>query len=138
MISLEAGLGVLRAQHKQLQAQIAELKRAASVGSDVKLALELLRADLVPHLYTEEAVIGPVLQRFAPHRFELLHAEHAHQRAVLQLLTSRVEPEGLAQAAAKLADDLLEDIEAEERDLFATVMAHAGERTALASAIDHR
>ena len=131
MISLEAGLGVLRAQHRELQVSIAELQRAAAGWSDLKLALAVVRAQLIPHLQTEEAIVGPVLERVAPRRFELLQAEHAHQRAVLQLLLSRQHSEALAHAAQQLAGDLLEDIAAEERDLFTAVASYTAERTAL-------
>ena len=135
MIALETGLEVLRAQHLKLRTLIADLKQAAKEHADVNAALAMLRAELVPHLYAEEAVIGPVLAKFDPQRFELLEAEHAHQRAVLYMIEQRQHSPALARAAADLADDLLADIEAEERDLFRVVAAHArsGVRTALSA-----
>ena len=77
------------------------------------------------HLSTEEALLGPVLERidaWGPVRLELMHAEHAHQRAVLAVLRSdraaALAPQLLARRAIGLLDDIVADMDAEDRDLL--------------------
>jgi hypothetical protein len=77
------------------------------------------------HLATEEALLGPVLERidaWGPVRLDLLRAEHAHQRAVLSVLRSdraaAVPPLTLARRLLGLLDDIIADMDAEDRDLL--------------------
>jgi len=123
----------LHAQHQQLRAVIAGVREAAldivgREGGDstgLRMRISVLRDDLERHLATEEALLGPVLERidaWGPVRLDLLRAEHAHQRAVLSLLRSdraaALPSLGLARRVLALLDDICADMDAEDRDLL--------------------
>jgi len=84
----------------------------------------LLERELLSHLADEEKLLAPILERidaWGPLRVDLLRAEHAHQRAVLALLTGeKAWPSGTVVAGRTLGlcDDLLTDMEFEERELL--------------------
>ena len=125
---------VLLIQHGRLRVRISALRTAAAAvltySSDVPqlAADELVRSvaafgeELTTHLATEEDMLVPALEASEPWgrmRIQLLRAEHAHQRGVLQVLRSSArQPAELATRAWTLASDVLADMEAEERDLF--------------------
>ncbi len=122
---------ILRAQHDGLRLliegmiQIARRVPAAPEKAEL-LAADLLRlrAALEGHLRDEEAFLGPILARldaWGPERLRLLHSEHAHQRALVDVLCSSLPqqaPAELARYALILAADLLEDMASEEHSLL--------------------
>ncbi|HTO99626.1 MAG TPA: hemerythrin domain-containing protein [Myxococcales bacterium] len=123
----------LHSQHQQLRTVIAGVREAAldivgREGGDstgLRMRISVLRDDLERHLATEEALLGPVLERidaWGPVRLDLLRAEHAHQRAVLSLLRSdraaALPSLGLARRVLALLDDICADMDAEDRDLL--------------------
>ncbi len=123
----------LQLEHQQLRTLIAQVRGAAVdvLGGEAADSQELrnqvgaLRTRLEEHLATEEALLGPVLERidaWGPVRLDLMRAEHAHQRAVLAVLRSdraaAIPPELLARRTLGLLDDILTDMDAEDRDLL--------------------
>ena len=123
----------LHGQHLHLRGVIARVREAALeiVGAEetdstsLRSLISELRDDLERHLTTEEALLGPVLERidaWGPVRLDLLRAEHAHQRAVLSVLRSdraaAVPPLKLARRVLGLLDDIIADMDAEDRDLL--------------------
>jgi iron-sulfur cluster repair protein YtfE (RIC family) len=123
----------LHDQHQHLRAVIARVREAAleivgaeeSDSTSLRSLISELRDDLERHLATEEALLGPVLERidaWGPVRLDLLRAEHAHQRAVLSVLRSdraaAVPPLTLARKVLGLLDDIIADMDAEDRDLL--------------------
>jgi len=137
MISLDETRTMLGAQHLALRDLIRELRiRAAEVlvagdrapddkAAPLRECIHRLRGCLERHLEAEEALLGPVLVRidaWGPQRVELMRAEHAHQRAVLKVLAGdRVRPleaHVVARRAWSLSEDILADMDAEDRDLL--------------------
>jgi iron-sulfur cluster repair protein YtfE (RIC family) len=123
----------LHGQHQHLRAVIARVREAAleivgaeeSDSTSLRSLISELRDDMERHLATEEALLGPVLERidaWGPVRLDLLRAEHAHQRAVLSVLRSdraaAVPPLTLARRLLGLLDDIIADMDAEDRDLL--------------------
>src|SRR5690349_11630984 len=135
MIGYDERRKLLLAQHENLRKLIAQMRAAAGsvlaadeIGSlrmlgRLRRAAEELELNFYAHLTTEEAILEPILSRidaWGAIRLDLLRAEHAHQRAVLAALRgAEGAPYGIARRAAALAEDLLRDIDAEERDLLA-------------------
>lgn len=122
---------VLLAQHEALRVTIGVVRLVAeehlagrAPGGELVACIGQLRAALEAHLCDEEAYLVPVLERldaWGPQRLALLRAEHAHQRAVLSVLcgpTASSVPEIMARRAVALADDLLADMESEERTVL--------------------
>jgi iron-sulfur cluster repair protein YtfE (RIC family) len=124
---------ILGTQHRALRALIARVHAAAlealqdEAGSSAGLRNQVgeLRDEMEKHLATEEALLGPVLERldaWGPVRLDLMRAEHAHQRAVLAVLRSdragALSPLLLARRVLGLLDDVLADMDAEDRDLL--------------------
>jgi len=122
---------ILRAQHarlrKTIEAARATARRALAAGGsggELQTAVILLERELLSHLADEEKLLAPILERidaWGPLRVDLLRAEHAHQRAVLALLTGeKAWPSGTVVAGRTLGlcDDLLTDMEFEERELL--------------------
>jgi iron-sulfur cluster repair protein YtfE (RIC family) len=118
-------------QHQALRGVMAELKtRAEEVLLDnrdpaaLHASLRRLHEAFERHLASEEELLEPILERidaWGPLRLELLRAEHAHQRAVLHALRSAEAmraPEVVARRAVALAEELLADMDAEERELL--------------------
>ena len=135
MLSHSHKRAVLRAQHDHLRESIAAVREAAasvSLSSEESLhergpalatAISILDRELRVHLATEEDLLGPVLgtiDPWGPVRLELMRAEHAHQRAVLEALrTDRaLGPREMARRAMDLTADVLADMEAEERGVL--------------------
>jgi len=123
----------LHAQHRQLRAAIAEVRRCAlellGTESDdcagLRSRVGALGDELERHLADEEALLEPILERidaWGPVRLDLLRAEHAHQRAVLALLRSdraaALPSLLLARRVISLLDDIATDMDAEDRDLL--------------------
>lgn len=123
----------LHAQHQQLRAVITDVREAAlevlgTEGEDsapLRMRISVLYDDLQRHLATEEALLEPVLERidaWGPVRLDLLRAEHAHQRAVLSVLRSdraaALPPQVLSRRVLGLLDDIMADMDAEDRDLL--------------------
>ena len=124
---------ILMTQHRDLRVLVANVRAAAleilEHGSDESSVLRNLigdlRTDMERHLATEEALLGPILERidaWGPVRLDLMRAEHAHQRAVLAVLRSdraaALSPQVLARRILGLLDDILADMDAEDRDLL--------------------
>jgi pimeloyl-ACP methyl ester carboxylesterase len=88
------------------------------------LAVIALKSELLAHLADEERLLEPILaviDAWGSIRAALLGAEHAHQRAVLAVLTGPVAWPAATLVAARtlsLCEDLLTDMEFEERELL--------------------
>jgi len=87
---------ILRGQHVHLRKTI-EAARSAATGAlagrispeELQRAVSALERELLAHLGEEERLLEPILGKldaWGPLRLTLLHAEHAHQRAVMALL----------------------------------------------------
>lgn len=123
----------LQRQHQRLRSLIAQVRGAAMgvleggtvSAQELRDQVGVLRTELLEHLLAEEALLGPVLERidaWGPVRLELMQAEHAHQRAVIAVLWSdravSLSPELLARRTLGLLDDIVTDMDAEDRDLL--------------------
>jgi len=130
-VSNEERRRILREQHSHLRQTIETARRAATESlegkgssGELQRAVGALERELLAHLDTEERLLEPILEgldAWGPIRLALLRAEHAHQRAVLAVLSGRP----AWPAAALVADrtlsmcrDLLIDMEFEERELL--------------------
>jgi hypothetical protein len=127
----EARRNILREQHAHLRETI-EMARAAARNTlatgrsagPLQIAVTALERELLAHLADEEALLVPILANldaWGPIRLGLLRAEHAHQRAVLTVLTGRPAwpaPTLVAGRTLSLCDDLITDMEFEERELL--------------------
>ncbi len=124
---------ILVNQHRDLRALIGNVRAAAlevlENATDDSIPLRNLIGELrdamEKHLATEESLLGPVLERidaWGPVRLDLMRAEHAHQRAVLAVLRSdraaALSPQLLSRRLLGLLDDILTDMDAEDRDLL--------------------
>ncbi|HYZ89081.1 MAG TPA: hemerythrin domain-containing protein [Myxococcales bacterium] len=135
MMNLGNRRSVLLSQHRHLRQLIRDLREVAAsvqISTDdllgeraAALAAFIGRFgnELRAHLATEEELLGPVLERvdaWGALRLELMRAEHAHQRAVLDALRTdrNMGAKEMAKRAWSLTADVLEDMEAEEIDLF--------------------
>lgn len=128
---------VLLSQHAHLRETIARAQQAArelllKSGSvaNLQAAVEALESELRAHLADEEALLEPVLatiDAWGPVRLGLLRAEHAHQRAILAVLSGpRAWPAAslVAQRTISLCADVLADMEAEEREFLDEKVLH--------------
>jgi hypothetical protein len=122
---------ILRRQHERLRATIEMARTAARKALapggpawELQLAVRTLERELLAHLADEERLLHPILARvdaWGPVRLGLLQAEHAHQRAVLAILADRgawPAARVLAGRTLALCDDLLTDMDFEERELL--------------------
>jgi len=122
---------ILRGQHVHLRKTIEAARTAASgamagkvSAGDLQLAVAALERELLAHLGEEERLLEPILERldaWGPIRLSLLRAEHAHQRAVLAVLTGRSAWPASSLVAGRtlsMCGDLLIDMEFEERELL--------------------
>lgn len=122
---------ILRAQHARLRktidlARSSAQKALATAGAagQLQVAVGALERELLEHLAEEEKLLEPVLagiDAWGPVRLGLLRAEHAHQRAVLAILTGQgAWPAARVVAVRTLAlcQDLLTDMDFEERELL--------------------
>ena len=119
----------LREQHSRLRpvlyAAQAAARRSLVSGygaGALQLAVLDLRRELTLHLDHEDARLIPALRgldQWGPARSELLAAEHTHQRAALSALGEPI-PGGsvLGWRVLTLCDEILEDMEFEERELL--------------------
>jgi hypothetical protein len=121
---------ILCGQHARLRKTIDEARFAArdalvskSAGA-LQIAVGVLERELLCHLDEEERLLEPILagiDAWGPVRLGLLRAEHAHQRAVLAILTGQSAwplPTVVAGRTLALCDDLITDMEFEERELL--------------------
>jgi iron-sulfur cluster repair protein YtfE (RIC family) len=122
---------ILLGQHDHLRGtiQVAQdaarnLLTARAAAGQLQRAVIALRDELLRHLADEEKLLEPILadiDAWGPIRAGLLRAEHAHQRAVLAVLTGPTSWPAATLVAARtlsLCDDLLTDMEFEERELL--------------------
>jgi hypothetical protein len=122
---------ILRAQHVHLRKTVEAARDAArnalaqsGASGELQVAVTALQRELLTHLADEERLLEPILpgiDAWGTVRLDLLRAEHAHQRAVLAVLTGhQAWPAGPVVAGRTLAlcDDLLTDMEFEERELL--------------------
>jgi len=121
---------ILRAQHGQLRQAIETARNAARAAlarpsaGELQCAVNALARMLLAHLADEERLLERILadlDAWGPIRLGLLRAEHAHQRAVLAILTGQEAwpaPRIVAGRTLALCDDLLTDMEFEERELL--------------------
>ena len=122
---------ILRSQHVRLRTVVETARNAArntlaqrGAAGELQTAVTALQTELLAHLAEEERLLEPILptiDAWGAVRLDLLRAEHAHQRAVLAVLTGNSAwPAGPVVAARTLAlcDDLLTDMEFEERELI--------------------
>lgn len=122
---------ILLEQHAHLRETIQAAQTAArnllgarAVVGELQRAVVALSDELLIHLADEERLLEPILANidaWGPGRAALLRAEHAHQRAVLAILTGpAVWPAAtlVAGRTLTLCDDLLADMEFEERELL--------------------
>src|SRR6266566_7166189 len=118
---------VLRAQHDHLRELIWALRDAAASvlasgdeslrerGPALAVAISVFGRELRVHLAVEEELLGPILEQvdaWGPVRLELMRAEHAHQRAVLDVLRTdgRLGARQMARRASGLTEDVLADM----------------------------
>lgn len=126
-----ASARILCAQHDQLrqtikttQAAARSVLAASGAAGVLQAAVVALSDQLLVHLDDEERLLEPILaarDAWGPMRAALLRAEHAHQRAVLALLRGPTAwPAGplVARRALVLCDDLVADMDFEERELL--------------------
>lgn len=122
---------ILREQHAHLRMTIEAARLAACAVLDgdgptarLQEAVVALQNELQAHLADEERLLEPVLasiDAWGPVRLALLRAEHAHQRAVLAVLTGPGAWPAAQVVAARtvaLCADLSTDMEFEERELL--------------------
>jgi hemerythrin-like domain-containing protein len=122
----------LTAQHRQIRDTIAIVRRSAlGLAAGRQSPLELrdliagLRLMMEVHLSTEETLLEPVLERldaWGPVRLEVLRVDHVHQRALLADLSSKQTSEQPAERYAwrtlTMLEEILTDLDAEDRDLL--------------------
>ncbi|MFL5396170.1 MAG: hemerythrin domain-containing protein [Myxococcales bacterium] len=133
---------ILLTQHARLRVLVSAMKRAAAAvlarGEPLSPAaahlfdrsIEALAAEMSAHLVTEETLLRPALLRSpsGQQRLEHLQVEHDRERAYFDELLPRhgkAPPEDQARYAIRLAEELAEHLEAEERDLYPAVFADA-------------
>ena len=106
------------------------------------MAITLVEHELLAHLADEEELLEPVLadaDPAGPLRVELLRAEHAHQRAVLSILsgpTAWPAPRVLAARTLSFCGDLLSDIDFEDRELLNETMLGESEAPAASARLN--
>lgn len=114
----------LRGSIRSAQCAAHEVLAAHQGCGTLQARVLLLQGELLLHLADEERLLEPILASFderGPVRAGLMRAEHAHQRAILAVLTGpMVWPVAmlLAGRTLSLCDDLLVDMEFEERELM--------------------
>ena len=122
---------ILCGQHAHLRetihvAQVAARNLLTSRGpvGDLQAGVNALNQELLLHLADEERLLTPILTKvdaWGPVRAGLLQAEHAHQRAILAVLTGPTAWPAATLVAGRtlsLCDDLLTDMEFEEREFM--------------------
>jgi iron-sulfur cluster repair protein YtfE (RIC family) len=122
---------LLLAQHTRLRSDVevawgaARKVLASGTGvGELQTAIVKVERELLAHLADEEKLLEPVLANVdatGPLRVELLRAEHAHQRAVLAMLTGPTAWPASSVLAGRMlsfCDDLLDDMNFEDRELL--------------------
>lgn len=122
---------ILREEHAHLRLTIEVARTAArkvmslrGSAGELQMIVMTLKRELLAHLADEERLLEPILggiDAWGPVRLGLLRAEHAHQRAVLEVLTGHSSWPASTLVAGRtlsLCDDLLTDMEFEERELL--------------------
>jgi hypothetical protein len=121
---------ILCGQHARLRKTIDAARTAArnalvsNNAGALQIAVGALERELLCHLEEEERLLEPILagiDAWGPIRLGLLRAEHAHQRAVLAILTGQSAwplPTVVAGRTLALCDDLVTDMDFEERELL--------------------
>lgn len=122
---------ILLGQHAHLRETIQVAQNAArsvlttrGLAGALQASVVALQEELLAHLADEEKLLEPILAKidaWGPVRAGLLRAEHAHQRAILSVLTGPTAwPVATLVASRTLAlcDDLRTDMEFEERELM--------------------
>jgi len=133
--TLESERRILGAQHAVLGQLLETIRKVAtSVLASPSTILELveqiakLRDFLEVHLRDEEAFLVPVLRglgAWGELRLQCLQEEHAHQRALMIVLSgdaARRAPEELARRTLVLCADLRADMELEQKELLGPAM----------------
>jgi iron-sulfur cluster repair protein YtfE (RIC family) len=131
MPSHEQERQLLLVQHTRLRQDVeaawAAARKVLASGTgagELQMAIATVERDLLAHLVDEEKLLEPVLANVdasGPFRVELLRAEHAHQRAVLAILsgtTTWPASSVLAGRMLSFCDDLLDDMNFEDRELL--------------------
>jgi iron-sulfur cluster repair protein YtfE (RIC family) len=122
---------ILRGEHAHLRLTIEAARTAArkvltmrGSAGELQMAVMKLKRELLAHLADEEKLLEPILggiDAWGPLRHGLLRAEHSHQRAVLEVLTGQTSWPAATLVAGRtlsLCDDLVTDMEFEERELL--------------------
>jgi len=122
---------ILLGQHAHLRETIQTAQAAARnvvaarpLGGELQAAVIALQRELLAHLADEERLLEPILTNidaWGPIRAGLLRAEHAHQRAVLAVLTGPTAWPAATLVAGRtlsLCEDVLTDMAFEERELM--------------------
>ena len=121
----------LQFQHRQLRAHIGAvrasaraLKEGGATGS-LRGQIAALATELEAHMATEEALLGPVLERldaWGPVRLDLMRADHIRQREAMAFFRSKaaeaLRPADLVGRVLGLLDEILSDMDLEDRDLL--------------------
>jgi hypothetical protein len=114
----------LRGTIQQAQDGARNLLAARASAGELQMVVITLRNELLAHLADEERLLEPILSNidaWGNVRAGLLRAEHAHQRAVLAVLTGPTAWPAATVVAGRtlsLCEDLLSDMEFEERELL--------------------
>ncbi len=114
----------LRETIKVAQTAARNLLAARASAGELQAAVIALNVELLAHLADEERLLEPILANvdaWGPVRAGLLRAEHAHQRAILAVLTGPTAWPAATLVAGRtlsLCDDLLTDMEFEEREFM--------------------
>jgi Hemerythrin HHE cation binding domain len=109
-------------QHVQLRILFVEVR--GTLEDDPRRAIERLVREVWQHLDMEDRVLVPALREldaWGPVRAAEIDAEHARQRAELNYLRDLArhgERELAVEGARTLLDELVADMDAEERDLL--------------------
>jgi hypothetical protein len=124
------GRQLLLAQHTHLRQLIdaarvkarSVLESRTGVG-ELQTAVAMMQRQLLEHLVDEERYLDSVLASDASGhvRMSLLRAEHAHQRAILSILTGPAAwpaPNVVAGRVLSFCQEILDDMHFEERELF--------------------
>lgn len=122
---------ILCAQHVHLRVTIEIAQQAArdllatrAGAGELQAAVMALDSELLRHLAEEERLLEPILagvDAWGSVRVGLLRAEHAHQRAILAVLTGPSAWPAATLVAGRtlsLCDDLLADMAFEEREFM--------------------
>jgi hypothetical protein len=129
--------GVLLAEHRFIRDLLGGAREAAeqvlsgdaSEGPVLFALLHEVQTVLGRHLIQETALLWLLLKEAEPELQEILRSGHARQwqslSAIARWFARGMEPAAMARNALRLADELLDSLDAEERDLLARLGASA-------------